>query len=83
MADKEKDTSSARCPDCTRLWDEYTQATKQQLALLEQMSSLGKDFQKVRDLELRIEAAAAAREQAWQKIQEHESQTHTGKPRGQ
>ncbi len=83
MGDKATDKTSTRCPDCTRLWDEYTQATKQQLALLEQMSSLGKDFQKVRDLERRIEAAAAERERAWQEIHEHESHIHGGKPHGQ
>lgn len=76
MAEQVKETSATTCPECSRLWDEFTKATKDQLLLMERMSGLRKDFEQVQELELQIETAATVRERAWRKIEEHEASAH-------
>ncbi len=72
---------SANCSRCTKLWQEYTEATEHQVRLMQKMPALRGNYQEIQKLESEIEAAAENRERVWDRIQDHECEEHAGPPR--
>ena len=66
------------CPDCTRLWSEYAQATTQQFKIENklQLAGLQHDHEAVTGLIPQVQAAANSRTELRQQIAAHERQVH-------